>query len=220
MTASLSQVQTEYKYSLQDLGSTLEGVNATATTDVRDKATTEAVAWYSRRMPLVKVSLVTNNTTGFYSVPADWTDASRIITVEYPLDQKPPVYLLPYSSGGVLMQQTESATKYFLDPNPSGSFRLKYTTDHTLTSSASTIVTGHAGIVGRMAAAIACQEFSARYANSVSNNLDAVNYRSKTEEFANARKALLDQINTELRRDEYANMFRTDGTGSYKSWKT
>jgi len=219
MTA-LANIQTEYKYSLQDLGSTLESVNATATTAVRDAAITQAFNWYCRRIPQIKCASVANVSTGYYTVPTDWTQQSRIVSVEYPLDQSPPTYLIPYGPNpDVRMARTTTGMRYYIDPNPAGTFRLTYTCDHTLTASASTLDSRHEAVIGRMAAAIACAEFSARYANSVSNNLDAVNYRSKAQEFETARKMLIAQAETEIRRDEASIAYQTDPAALKKGWK-
>ena len=219
MTA-LADIQTAYKYALQDKGSQLEEINSTATTAVRDAAITQALQWYSRRIPLTKTVSVATSTTSFYTVPTDWTNGkSRIVSVEYPLDQKPPTYLLPYSGGGIRMQRRETGWYYYLDPNPSGSFRLTYTTQHL--ASASTIDTTHVEIIGRMAASIAAGEFAARYANSVTNNLDAVNYRTKEQEWRSVRDMLMAQVDTELRRDEWAAAMANDPTaGLDRGWKS
>jgi hypothetical protein len=216
---TLGDIQTAYKYSLQDKGSQLEEINSTATTAVRDAAIQTALKIYSRRVPQLKTAAIAKGSTNFYAVPADWCPYSRIVSVEYPLDQNPPQYLIPYSGGGIRIQRRDTGIFYYLDPNPAGTFRLTYTTEHDLTS-ASTIDVTHVDVIGRLAAAVAAGEFAARYANTVSNNLDAVNYRSKEQEWRAVRDMLMKQADDEIRRDEYSLMFQTDPTGLSKSWKS
>jgi len=216
---TLADIQIAYKYSLQDLGSILEGINSTATTAVRDAAITQAAQWYSRRIPQLKTVLVASVVGGYYAAPTDWiAGKSRAVSIEWPLNQTPPRYLLPHVN--INMQRRETGMYYYVDPNPTGSYRLTYTADHTLTSSASSIDSTHTPIIGRMAASIACAGFSARFSNSVANNLDAVSYRSKAQEFRDTREALLKQIDEELRRDEYAQMYASDPlAGLNTGWK-
>lgn len=213
---TLADIQTEYKYALQDKGNILEDLAASAN-DVRDKAIQEAIRWYARRIPLVKTVLVSADSSAFYAVPADFENGSRIVTVEFPLNQNPPQYLTRNRGDMIRYQRRETGMFYFLDPNPSGDFRLTYTARHL--DNATTIPAHHAPIVGKMAAAVAATEFVARYANTVSNNVDAVNYRTKEQEWRDVRKTFLAQVEEELRRDEWAQVQSIDSGTLQKGWK-
>ena len=53
-------------------------------------------------------------------------------------------------------------------------------------------------------------EYREGYANSVQNNLDSVNYRSKEQEWRAVAKEMLALAEGQLRKDEWAESFGTD----------
>lgn len=219
--ATLLSIRNYYKYNLQDLGSQLEIINGNPPVppdDVRDKAIAEAINWYTRRVPRLKVSLFNADPTGFYQLPNDWQMWSRAILVEFPIDQNPPIYLSDRAFG---IQARETLSYFFLQPNPSGQFRLSYTTVHGGgVDGVASVIADHEGIIGKYAVSIAAEQFAARYANSVSNNLDAVNYRTKEQEWRDVAKALREQADRELRPAEFAQMFASDFDARYKKgWR-
>src|SRR3990172_5833657 len=198
--ATLANIQRVYTVVLQDRGALLGESPAVSLTEVRDSSILEAIRWYARKLPLVKTSLIGNGATAFYAVPADWVEGSRIVSIEFPLDQTPPQYVTRRGKGGgVTLQRRETGVFYFLSSNPTGPFRLTYTASRN--TDASDIRVDHEEIVGRMAAAIAAANFAAFYANTVQNNVDSVNYRSKEQEWRAVRKELLAEVEMELRRD-------------------
>lgn len=215
--ASLVAIQTEYAYGLQDLGNLLEQINASPTTDVRDKAIAGGIRWYSRLVPNIKVVDTTPIQSGYYPLPADYAQSSRIVSIEFPRDQSPPAYL---NSKNFRTQRTPSGENIYINPNPTDTFRLAYTTEHL--QDASTISTAHERIVGIMSAAIACEEFAARFANAVTNNLDSVNYRDKARAFAEKAKEYREQVEREMRSPQWGQFFRADvdALRMDKSWRT
>ena len=222
--ATIFGVQTEYAYAIQDLGSLLEQVNVTPTTDVRDRAISAAVAYYTRRLPRVQVSLVSALASGFYPVPPDWIDVSRVVAIEFPLNIAPvPLYMSPRN---IMLQPRESDALYIVpNPNPSGSFRLIYTAAHgaTVALPSETLVGSipaqHEATIGMISAARAMRDFADRMAGSVMSNVDSVNYRSKSKEFTDAAKALEDRADIELLRAELAFQKKTSEESYIRGWK-
>ncbi len=220
--ASLDAIRREYLYAFQDRGAILELINGdppSPPNDVRDRAVSEAINHYSIRVPRTKVVLVSPISTGSYPLPADWQNWSRIVTIENPIDQNPPVYL---SQKSIAYRNTETQGYYVLLPNPTASFRLAYLTVHGGgIDNCASIDAIHEPLIGKWAASIACIEAAARYAKSQQNNVDAVNYRTKEQEcraVAGELKALVDR---ELRAYEWSLLYRTDADASYhKPWRT
>lgn len=220
--ALIANVQKEYAYQIQDLGSLLEQINTSPTTDVRDRAIAAAVAYYTRRLPRLQVALVASIPGGFYPVPADWVDHSRIVALEFPINGTPPIY---YSPKAWQMHPREAdGLYYYPDPNPGGQFRLIYIAAHGATvalpmeSLVGSIPTSHEALIGMIAAEIACREFSQRYAGSVMANVDSVNYRGKSNEFTKAADALKLQYDQEMTRAELAALKRGDPYTYFKGW--
>lgn len=219
--ASILGIRTNYKYALQNLGGTLEEVNGvppSPTDDVRDKSIAEAINWYSRRVPRVAVSLLNAIADGFYQLPNDWQFWSRMISVEFPINQNPTSYIpLKY----VNFQQRETLSYFMITPNPSGQFRIAYTTVHGGgPDNVASIVSDHEAIIGRYAAAVSALDFAARYAGSVQNNLDAVQYRTKEQEWRSVAEALIEQADKELRQHEFSQSYATDNEARYlKGWR-
>lgn len=200
--ATLADIEDEYLNTLQDQAKLLEEV-ATVADDVRDKAIEEAIRWYEKRYPFLNTILRTSVTPGFYAVPADWAPFSRLGFIEFPIDQTPPTYLSPK---GIRLQRREgNALFHYIEPNPTGSFRFTYTAKHAL--DLTTIEDRHEPIIAKMAVAIAAVAFAALYANTVRNNLDAVQYRSKEQEWRAVAKEMRDQANRELRPDAWFQVY-------------
>lgn len=220
--ALIANVNKEYAYALQDLGALLEQVNVTPTTDVRDRAIIAAVNYYTRRLPRIQVGLIASIPAGFYPVPSDWIDISRIIALEFPINNTPPIY---YSPKAWSLQPREGDQLFFYpNPNPGSSFRLIYTAAHgaTVALPSETLVgsipSQHEAVLGMVAAEIACREFAQRYANTVMSNVDSVNYRSKSKEFIEAADSLKKKFDLELERAEIAVLKRGDPYSYFQGW--
>jgi hypothetical protein len=211
--ATLANIRSEYKYALQDVGNIVE---IEGSTTVRDKAIAQALVDYSRKFPYIKTVLVASVAGGYYALPSDWLDGfSRIVSVESPIDQSPPAYLSPKSWRLV---RRESAPVIYIDPNPSASFRLTFVTKHD-ESAPTTIPESHEGALGKWAAMIAAQSMMAFYANTVQNNVDAVNYRSKEQEWRHVYDTLKLQLAGELREAEIATQRAADYRTYFSGWE-
>lgn len=217
--ATIANINKEYAYQIQDLGSLLEQVNTSPTTDVRDRAIVAAINYYTRRLPRVRAALIASIPGGFYPVPSDWIDVSRIVAIEFPINATPPIY---YSPKAWQMHPRESdGLYYYPDPNPGGEFRLIYTAAHSGTSPdtiCGSIPVAHEAMVGMIAAEIALREFAQRYAGSVMSNVDSVNYGEKSERFTKAADALKLQYDQEMTRAELAMLKRGDPYSYFKGW--
>lgn len=210
----LTDIQAQYKNVIQDLGSQLEAVNGGGNA-VRDAAIAEAVEQYTNKIPRVITALVNAISTGFYALPTDWTRQSRIVSVEFPINQNPPSYL---NRKNWALRRTESGDTLVLLSNPSSSFRLSYTAKHS-SADLTTVPAEHVAPIAKMAVAAACEAFAAKYAGSVSNNLDAVNYRTKEQEYRAVAAELRGQAERSLRTDEIAQYASTDPDAGIKGWK-
>lgn len=203
--ADLAEIQQEYTNSLQDQAALLEEINLPTLDNVRDKAIEAGIRWYEKRYPFLNTILRNSITPGYYPVPTDWAPFSRLAYVEFPIDETPPRYLSPK---GIQEQRREgNALFHYIEPNPGGDFRFTYTAKHA--ADLSTIEDRHEPVIGKMSAAIAAVQFAALYANTVVNNLDAVNYRSKEQEWRAVAKEMRDQANRELRPDEWFQVYKT-----------
>jgi hypothetical protein len=188
-----------YADALQDLGGLLEQAGA-GSNAVREDAIKTAVDRFSERIPTDAVQLYsTISTDGFYSLPTDFElGLSRIVSIEFPIDQNPPVYIAEKAWG---IRHTESASKLYLNPNPSSSFRVRVTKRHTYDGGADTAswLDAHSALVGQWAAAIALNWFADRYGHSVESNNDGVNWRTKAQEARENAKMLLARVYEQLR---------------------
>jgi hypothetical protein len=203
---AIDEIRREYAIALQDKGNLLADAPALTADEIRDRNVASAIQKFSHRLPQIKTSLIASVASGFYAVPTDWQKWSRVVTIEYPLDQVPPGYL--DNERGVRLQRREAGLFHHLSPNPSGSYRLTYTTQHD--AAGASIDVAHYRYVGLQAAILAAEDFGARYAGSVSNNLDAVNYRTKEQEWRSVAKSLREQLEREMRRVEWGQFASAD----------
>lgn len=215
MSVSEANLQLQYKLALQDKAALVEEVGTGA--QVRDNAIVEAIRQYELRIPQIKTVLVSTAAAGFYAVPADWQTFSRIVTIEYPLDQLPPSYLRRRDAK---LQRRDTGLFYYCIPNPGGSFRLTYTTKHAAVSGGNytTIEARHEAALGKMAAAIALDELASYYAKTVQSSNDVVNYRTKEQEIRAVAKEIRAQIEREISTDELKQMADTDSDALSKDW--
>lgn len=203
---AIDDIRREYALALQDKGNLLADAPAVGADEVRDKNIASAIQWFSHRIPQVKTVLVASIPAAYYPVPTDWQKWSRVVTVEFPLNQEPPAYV--DNERGVRLQRRETGLFHHLSPNPSGSYRLTYTTEHL--ADGTTVDADHYRYVGLKGAILSAEDFAARYAGSVSNNLDAVNYRTKEQEWRSVAKSLREQLEREMRRPEWSQFYSAD----------
>lgn len=212
--AALANIQSAYKLAFADRDNAVSKQIESATDELRDESIVEAVRWYAARMPRLKVNLIPSQASPYFTVPAEWLEnSSRIVFVEFPIDQDPPFYLSPKDHRIV---KRETGDFIFFHSNPDDQFRLGFTTKHE--DDASTLPALHEEIVGKFAAAVAAVAVADFYAHTIVNNVDAVNYRTKEQEWRDLGKNLRDQVDRHLRRDEMALRRATDSGAYFRGW--
>ena len=216
MAIALADLQLEYKLALQDKQGQVEEV--TGANDVRDKAIGEAIRLYETRFPQVKTSDVATITTGFYPVPADWQTFSRIVSIENPIDLNPPAYLRP---NAIRQVRRSTGLFYALNPNPSSTYRLTYTTKHDALSMSNypSLEARHVSPLAKMAASIALLEIASYFAKTQNAQGDAVVYRTKEQENRTMAIELRKQADAELRADEIRQAHALDSETYEKGWR-
>jgi hypothetical protein len=212
--ASLTNIQDQYEIALQDYGDRVEAL--LGGTNVRDKSIATAITeWYSETLPLIKTVLVAANATGRYAVPGDWEQWSRIVSIETPIDLNPPAY---FSQEKLAIHRIESGLIYALYPNPSGSFRLSYTTVHNA-AAPTTIPSSHESCIGKYAASMALIDLASFFAKTEHTNLDSVNYRTKEQESRSVSKELRAAAIRELDFSAAKQSWNADVETKYGGWR-
>lgn len=213
--AALAEIERQYDYILQERAPKLLEEVAVSPDDVRTRNIRAAILWFSNTIPQLKTVLVAPTSDGYHPVPADWSDRSRLVSIEFPLDQNPPAFI--DLRRNVRTHRRETGKFFYIQVPPTGNFRLTYTTKHD--SAAASIDPDHERVVALYAAAVAAGEYAARYANSTQNNLDAVNYRSKEQEWRAVEKDLREQAEREIRLAAWRHAHDADDAGLSRTWR-
>lgn len=157
--------------------------------DSVNSAINTAIAIYSKHRPAESVKAVTGNAGHDYDAPSGWVDEfSRIIRIEYPVDEVPAEYL---DEDDFTIYSGPSGKKIRLiadTPAATEAFNITFTIPRT----EATIPAPDEDAVANLAAAI-CLEMLANAFTQTSDSTigaDAVNYRSKGYEFGQRAKAL------------------------------
>ena len=212
--ATLVNIQSAYKLAFADKSDEISNQIGSTADELRDESIVEVVRWYAARMPRLKVNLLPAHTSPYFTVPTEWLEnSSRIVFIEFPIDQDPPLYLSPKQNRIV---KRETGDFIYIFSNPDGQFRLGFTTKHD--DDASTIPDLHEEILGKFAAAVAAVATADFYAHTIVNNVDAVNYRTKEQEWRDLGKNLREQVDRHLRRDEMALRRATDSGAYFRGW--
>lgn len=174
----------------------------------RDNAIAAAVRRYSGDRPRRRVDDVTASDANTLPLPAQWvTDFSRVISLEYPIGNRPPTGIDPERYG--LYTDTDQVTTIMLlDAVIAGAdVRCAYTIRHTVTSSLDTIPDADREAVACWAAALLCDQLASIHANAgdVTIQADAVDRGSRAREYANRAKTLRARYLSELGLDEKRN---------------
>lgn len=146
---------------------------------------TSAIAVFSRYSPRVITEKYTvSSSTYDFDLPDNWVDQfSKILQIEYPLNQHPPeilstdYYNIYYTPTGKKLK-----FKYAIEDD----FNLSYTalwTEDTLSDY-------DAESVAILAAALVCDQLAAKYAGSIDDVVSTLSgvWRTKSSEYTNARK--------------------------------
>ena len=122
--ATLVNIQSAYKLAFADKSDEISNQIGTTADELRNESIVEAVRWYAARMPRLKVNLIPAQTSPYFAVPSEWLEnSSRIVFIEFPIDQDPPLYLSPK---GHRIAKRETADFIYIFSNPDGQFRLGY----------------------------------------------------------------------------------------------
>ncbi|MBV6425158.1 MAG: hypothetical protein NAOJABEB_02972 [Steroidobacteraceae bacterium] len=185
MPETLASIKTKVASVLQDTPALL----GTGSAGDVELAIREALEVYDDDVPRTIVADVAGDGTAYdFSLPTGFVDGySRIVSVEYPIGDRPAT-LLPSDEYG--LYRTTSATKVRLatvTPDSGESFRITYTGRHTLTdldsAAATTIYAYHTEAFVNLAAAKCLMRLANRFVHEQEStlNLDAVDRNSKTD---------------------------------------
>ncbi len=178
----------------------------------------EALSYYSKDAPYIKVADIAGDGGYQYDLPNDWQEGfSYIVKVEYPASKQIPLILEP---GDYSIYKSPSGLKlhfYTLVPLATETIRTTYTTLYT-ESIIDSVPAQDQDAFCLLSAALCCGAIARRYAQTSDSTIDAdsVNYRSKSDEYARRGKELAQR---------YSNfMGKKDGqvaaAGGTKDWDT
>lgn len=155
----------------------------------RDNFIQEAVKIYSRHRPLEVVKDIAGDGTFDYPVSTDlpaWVKGfSMIKSIEYPADQREPVYV---DEGNYLIYEKETGQFIrFLSDRPASTekIRVSHTALHVLSEVRNTIPAIDEDAVSNLAASLCSGALASYYAQTSDSTIgaDAVNYRTKSQEY-------------------------------------
>jgi hypothetical protein len=152
----------------------------------------EALNYFSKDYPRVCVADITGDGGYQYDLPGDWQAGfSWLRRVEYPLDQRPPVYL---EAEDYVVYKSPVAEKILLinhTPQTGENLRLTYTTPYTKTSLDEIPAAMQDGLL-LLAASLCCEALSRIYAQCTDASIeaDAIDYHGKSNTYAQRAKEL------------------------------
>ena len=151
----------------------------------RDSAIDQAVQRYSGDRPRPVVVDATVAAGPGLDLPAGWqSDFSTIVSVEYPIGSRPPVFL---EAADLRLYESPLSVQIQLpdDVNVGDSARLTYTQRHAVDDSTDTVPLQHRLAVSYLAAAILSGQLANYYATSGEPTIaaDAVDHHSKSDKF-------------------------------------
>jgi len=170
----------------------------------RDNFIQEAVKIYSRHCPREIVKDITGDGTYDYSITTHLTywseEFSSIRKVEYPADEREPVYL--DDEEYTILRKEDGLYLRFLEGTPSATekIRVTYLGLHILSDSQNTIPEIHEDAVCNLAASLYSGALASVYAQTSDSTItaDSVDHTSKSREYAARARAqkqnYLDQI--------------------------
>lgn len=149
-----------------------------------------ALLAYSRHRPRHRLVDYTGDGSSYeFTLPADFVaDFSKVISVEYPQGERTPVYLSSryYSVHFTLSGATEVyVLRLAYTPSASETVRLRYTTLHTITESATTVPAGDFEGLCHLACHYLAMSAVGYFGSQSRSTLDAnvLNYRTKADEW-------------------------------------
>jgi len=152
----------------------------------------EALSVFSRDYPRVRVVDIAGTGAYQYDLPADWVEGfSAVVRLEYPVGQRPPVYL---EADDYMVYRDTSGEKLLLVshlPQSGETLRLTYTTTYTEAALEEIPQVMQEGVC-LLAAALCCEALSRSYAQGTQPTIavDAVDYGEKSDVYARRAKEL------------------------------
>ena len=165
----------------------------------------EAVKRYSQLKPYEKAVQLTGDGNAYFDVPSDWEENfSKIKNIEYPLDELPANYIdqnyyyVEKMPSGI--QVRFSGNDY---PGDGDNFYFRYSVQHTVTATTSTVYDVDKEAVASYAGYLACLAIANYYSQTADSTLEAdvVSYRTKGDEFKSRAQDLLDYFNERIKND-------------------
>ncbi len=182
----------------------------------RNQAINSALGLHAQNIPAIKYQQVTGTTNDTVKTPTGWSDeVSQIIKLEYPINERPPVFL--EEEDFQVIQTPTASTAYrilFINAVPSSTARVgvRFTAPHFLgiTAAQNTIPDAHIDAVANLAAHVACTQLSAFYSQQGDNliSADSVNNQSKNPNYLQLAKVFMNY---------YTKFFKIDEQGFAKA---
>lgn len=159
-----------------------------------DAAIDAAVLRYSTDFPRPVVVDVAAPGGNELPLPLGWQDASRLLSVETPIDQLPPAEL---GLGDVRfrMRPDGMAITLPIALDAGQDVRLGYTQTHVVDNSTDTVPAGHRYALACFAASILCGQLASYYANEGAPTIqaDTADHQGKTERYRARARDLAQQ---------------------------
>jgi len=157
-----------------------------------------AVKEHSKYRPLVKYAETAGDGNFDYAVPTDWIEGlSEVLSIEYPVDDTDRTQSWVDADNHTLVNDGGSWKIRFMADTPASgeTFRLEYTTVHTLLDPTDTILSQDFNAVSMLAAAHACASLAAKYAQSSESTLsvDITSLATRRMELQAVGKSLRDR---------------------------
>lgn len=150
----------------------------------RDVAIGAALAVYSATLPRTIVVDVVAPGGARIDLPAGFTDASQLVSIEYPIGEIPP-RLRPLSEASLYTAPTVRQLDLPISVAAGESIRIGYTTDHQVDATTDTVPARHRQAVASLAASILCGQLASYYATEGDPTIaaDTVDYKDKSQRF-------------------------------------
>ena len=176
----------------------------------RNQAIRQALGLHAQNVPANKFQYVTGTTNDTVKTPTGWADeVSQISVLEYPINQRPPVFL--EEEDFQVIQTPTASTAYrilFINSVPSSTalVGVRFSAPHYLgvTAAQNTIPDSHIDAVANLAAHIACTQLSAFYSQQGDNliSADSVNNQQKTPNYLQLSKVFMNYYTKFFKIDE------------------
>lgn len=157
-----------------------------------------ALGRYSKHRPKISVADIAGDSTHLYAVPSGWVNEfSDIESIEYPVDENPPVYLDKEDDYEKYITAAAEKIRLINDaPVSPAVFRMKFTIPRV----EATIAQNDMDAVANLAAYICLGMLASRYISSKKPPIqaDAVNYQSKSSECNSRSKICLTFYNDHM----------------------